>query len=162
MSIMPSLLQLKYLDKPCSPPSILQRLTLATFLILLLHAWHLHTYPVSESSGFWSVSCLPCPVSVPVFQHLNSTIPSRKKARDSLLCIRCFALQSTGAVSCRVLHRVILTSHIILSLISYLGSTGVFEWSDMPIPPVPRLCTHIENVAAQAQTRFVFDTACTH
>lgn len=112
MFIMPSLLQLKYLDKPCSPPSIPLRFTLATFLILLLHAWHLHTYPVLKVLGFGQYPA--CPVLC-LFLSFSTSI-SHPVAQDSLSSLAlhtllCFAVQSTGAVSCRVPQEVILTSH---------------------------------------------------
>lgn len=57
----PSLLQLKYLHKPCSPPSIPLRLTLATFILLFLHAWHLPDNPVSGPCVLVSTCPPPCP-----------------------------------------------------------------------------------------------------
>lgn len=143
MSIVPSLLQLKYLDKPCSPPFVPLRLTLATFFIQLLHVWHLHRYPVL-SPGSWSVSACPVlclflpsesPISHPVM------LPSHEKVCYSLRAV-CSAFP--GVVSLLQCLEGTLTSHITFSLISYLGSTGVFEWSHTP-SPVPRLCTPTEH-----------------
>lgn len=153
MSIVPSLLQLKYLDKPCSPPSLPLRLTLATFLILLLHVWHLHRYPVL-SSGSWSVSA--CPVlclflSAAAQSTILSCFPATRKF--VLPCVLLFCSAVSGVVSFKLLpdlkalEAILTASLITLNLISYLGSAGVFEWSDTP-SPVLRLCT--PTVAAQA------------
>lgn len=134
----PSLLQLKYLHKPCSPPSIPLRLTLATFILLFTPCNCSST--LSPVPASWSVPVCPCLrlLGLPVVSRATLVAYEPRKVPGL-----------TGMSGLyhpshfRRAHSIIITS-----LISYSGRKSGFEWLSLPFPVLA--CAHLPNVAAQA------------